>query len=474
MSSSRKSKGFHPAAPTLYLRLAGIFFLVLILSSVILFGGTFYTLYRSLNADDEQYARDRLLSYWARYQATGIEGLMDEFQAESLIFDDRPFFIRLADLENKTLFLSYPEHWESFSILEYLETKKPEELGKKLQIEDPGREFVLEVNTIKLDQDYLLQVGTSSEKREALLGLYRRNFLFFLTFVLVFGLTAGLILASRAVAPIRRLSFTLKEITTTGDLSSRLPNRNTGDEIDELSVSFNRLLDRIEGLVSRMKETLDAVAHDLRTPLTRLRGGAELALQSNDENRREGALSDALEESERILTLLTALMDISEAESGILKLHRVEMQPREALEKLVEIYSFAGADREIDIDLSGSFPATIYADPARFSQAAGNLLDNAVKFSPGKGRIVVSGKVLQDKKVFQLKISNQGPQIKESDLPRIWDRLYRGADTGVSGLGLGLSLVKAVTEAHGGSAMVENIAGETGVCFTIEFPLEHK
>ncbi len=473
MSSNRKSRKFHPTPPTLYIRLAGIFFLVLILSSIILFGGTFYTLYRSLNADDEQYARDRLLSYWARYQATGIEGLMDEFQAESLIFDDRPFFIRLADLENRTLFLSYPEHWDSFSILEYLEAKAPEDLGKKLQIEDPGREFVLEVNTIKLDQNYLLQVGTSSEKREALLALYRRNFLFFLAFVLVFGLSAGLILASRAVAPIRRLSFSLKEITSTGDLSSRLPDRNTGDEIDELSVSFNRLLDRIEGLVSRMKETLDAVAHDLRTPLTRLRGGAELALQSSNENQREEALSDALEESERILTLLTALMDISEAESGILKLHREKMHPRQVLEKLVEIYSFAGADRDIQIELSGTFPEIIYADPARFSQAAGNLLDNAVKFSPEKGQIEVSGRVLDEKNLFQLKISNQGPRISEDDLPRIWDRLYRGADTGVSGLGLGLSLVKAVTEAHGGRAAVENLP-HGGVCFSVEFPLKHR
>ena len=381
MSLNRKSRKQLFSPPTLYVRLASIFFIVLILSSTVLFGGTFLTLYRSLNQEDEQYARDRLLSYWARFQATGIEGLLDDIRAESLIFDDRPFFIRLADLQNRTLFMSYPEHWESFSILENLESRSPEDLKQKLRIRDYDRDFELEVNTVMLDQNYLLQVGTSSERRQALLSLYRRNFIFFLSFVVIFGLASGLVLASRAIAPIRRLSTALKEITSTGNLSARLPDRNTGDEIDELSGSFNGLLERIESLISRMRETLDTVAHDLRTPLTRLRGGAELALQSADPARREEALSDALEESERILTLLTALMDISEAESGILKLKRSKIDVKETLEKLIEIYSFAASERNIKINLNGRFPEKLDADPARFGQAAGNLLDNAVKFS---------------------------------------------------------------------------------------------
>ena len=474
MSSKLKNKGLLPG--NLYIRLATIFFLVMILSSGILFGGTFITLYRSLRGEDEGYIQRRLLSYWAHYQTSGLDGLVESLEAESLILDERPYFVRVATAANNTIFLSYPEHWGSFSIQKVLEEQDISDFDTLLMIQSERMDFTLEVNTIQLDQEYLVQVGMSTERREAFLGLYRRNFLLLLLLVLLFGLAAGLFLASRAIAPLKRLSAALGSIIRTGDLSARLPLRRDvprPDEMDELVDLFNRLLERIQGLISRMKETLDTVAHDLRTPLTRLRSSAELALQSTDLNRKDDALSDALEESERILTLLTAVMDISEAESGILKLNRRKIDPRESLEKLMEIYQFVASEREITLQLEGEFPEALSVDPARFNQAAGNLLDNAVKYSPPGGEITLHGSL--DRKpeshIFHLSVKNQGPPIPEEELSRIWERLYRAPGNTVPGMGLGLSLVKAVVESHGGEVSAENIP-EGGVRFSMAFPLQ--
>ena len=473
MSSKPKNRSLLPG--NLYFRLATIFFLVMIFSSGILFGGTFITLYRSLRSEDESYIQQRLLAYWAHYQTSGLEGLVGSLEAESLILDERPYFVRVATTQNETIFLSYPEHWGSFNIREVLENQEISDFDSLLTIHSELMGFTLEVNTILLDQDYLVQVGMSTERRETFLGLYRGNFLLFLSLVLLFGLAAGLFLASRAIAPLKRLSAALGSIIRTGDLSARLPLRQDirrPDEMDEMVDLFNRLLDRIQGLIGRMKETLDTVAHDLRTPLTRLRSGAELALQSKDLGQKDEALSDALEESERILTLLTAVMDISEAESGILKLNLREIDPRATLEKLMEIYQFVASEKEICLELEGEFPDLLSVDPARFNQAAGNLLDNAVKYSPPGAEITLRGSLdrKEERHIFRITVTNQGPPIPEDELGRIWERLYRAPGNTVPGMGLGLSLVKAVVEAHGGGVSAENIP-EGGVRFTMEFQL---
>jgi signal transduction histidine kinase len=470
---SSKPRGRIRILQTLYVRFALLFFLTMIFASGILFGGTFAALYRSLQKEDEVYSQRRLLSYWARYQAGGIESLVESLRVETLIYDERPFFVRVATVDNSTIFLSYPEHWESFSIPESLEALPLSEFESVITLEDDQYRFDLEVMTIALDEYVLIQLGTSSERREAFLRLFQRNFLFFLTFMLLFGLAAGLFIAWRAVTPLRRLSTALGGIIRTGNLHDRLPVRGAGDELDELGELFNRLMERIEELIARMRETLDTVAHDLRTPLTRLRGGAELALQSTDPERRESALSDALEESDHILALLTSLMDVSEAESGILKLSREPVAPEELIGQVIEIYQFVADEREIRIDLGGQFPEALEADKARFRQVTGNLLDNAVKYSPDKGRILVRGSIEKREggSFFRLCVENQGPAIAPEELPRIWDRLYRAAGNTAPGMGLGLSVVRAVIEAHGGRVEAENLSETAGVRFCISLPV---
>jgi signal transduction histidine kinase len=269
--------------------------------------------------------------------------------------------------------------------------------------------------------------------------------------------------------PIEGLIAAVRTIIATGRTDQRVPVREHRDAIDELSSLFNTMLDRITTLISGMGHALDNVAHDLRTPMTRLRGIAERALASGDPQTQREALATCLEESERILGMLDTLMDISEAETGTLRLSRTDVDVADVVREVASVYEDVAEDKQIAISRDVEDGLVVAADRDRLRQVLANLLDNAIKYTPPGGRVDIRARGAGPDAVVE--VADTGPGIAGHDLPRIWERLYRGDQSRAErGLGLGLSLVRAIVSAHGGTAEVESIPGQ-GSTFTLRLPV---
>jgi signal transduction histidine kinase len=284
--------------------------------------------------------------------------------------------------------------------------------------------------------------------------------------MLLLALLGGAFMGQRAVRPIRRLGRTMRSIIETGNVGERAPAPPARGEIAELYRLFDLTLERVEALVAGLRNTLDDVAHDVRTPLTRIRGAAEVALQDgHDADVMREALADVVEAAESASATLDAIIDVGEAEAGARRLRMEEVSVRAILDQVAGLYADVADDRHVNIVVEDPGPLVVTADRALLARVLANLIDNAVKYSPAGSTVTL--RAAEEKDWMRLEVRDTGPGIAAADLPRIWDRHFRG-DRSLSerGLGLGLSLVRAGAEAHGGQAAVESAEGQ-GATFTV-------
>ncbi len=454
---------------SLNVRLASLFSGIFLVCSMLLFIITYTLLFTSLKRQQDLEVQSRLLEFWALYQINGIDLLEEEVFIHSYIGRGESSLIRVADAKNGTLFLYVPAKWpgfdpESLESIDFTEGDKP----VRLHI-GSGREIV-EFASLRLPDNNLLQIGFSIEDRLETLMRFRRIYLIMVVPLIALSFAGGLFFSFRSLKPIHDLIRVTRAIIETGEINTRIPSKGTGDELDTLILLFNRMLQKIDTLIKGMRDALDNVAHDLRTPMTRLVGKAEMALQSSGEPRlcRE-ALSDCIKESESMLTLLNTIMDISEAETGAMRLDRKVMDLSNLLTDMVELYRYPAEEKDVSVAVNISEKLQVSIDVNRLRQVIVNLLDNAIKYTPPKGVIKIEAFCRKDRAVVRIK--NTGMGIPEDELERIWDRFYRSdRNMEAPGLGLGLSLVKAIVEAHEGSVAV-NSTPEEGTVFAFELPL---
>lgn len=461
-------KSLRQWSKTIGFRLALWYSTIFILSSVALFVLAYFFLSSSIQQKDRQIIESKLKEYGAQYQTGGMRSLQDKVTSDEQSGKRNSFFVRVRGRSGDTLFLSLPDQWGNLDLQE-IEAKTVNREGQWSRVPSRTDENALEIASAPLSDGRFLQVGKSTEGREEILESFRVVFSGIFVPMVLIGFAGGQILAVRALRPIRKLINTVRSVIETGKMDVRIPAGNTKDELDELIVLFNKMLGKIDILIKGMKEALDNVAHDLRTPMTRLRGIAEMALQSNQMSETcQDALADCVEESERVLTMMNTLMDISEAETGTLKLELQTVNISILLESVVELYRYVAEEK--NILLNKKCPQELYsaADPNRIRQVLANLLDNAVKYTPSGGRVDVEACLRGDEVTILFRDTGLG--ISQEEIPKIWDRLYRcDQSRSQRGLGLGLSLVKAIVQAHGGHVDVSSQAGN-GSTFTVFLP----
>jgi signal transduction histidine kinase len=400
------------------------------------------------------------------YRNKGLETLRKKVLEED---SEEPTLVRLVGSRGHTLILRVPKDWSGFNV-EQLE--KTEYLKSKgwtyLKSDDDKNEF--EITSQNLSDGSTLQFGQEISEREDLLKRIREVYMIAIIPILLLAYLGGIFVANRALNPIRQLIHTLRSIIASGRTDVRAPVYQTDKLNEELISLFNTMMEKIEALMKGMRNVLDNVAHDLRTPMTRLRGTAEMALQSgqNPDALRE-ALSDCTEESERILIMLNTLMDVSEAETGAMKLNLEKMNVGTLIKDIVELYGYVAEEKGVSVNTNYPQGLALNADRNWIRQVLANLLDNAIKYTPAGGRIDIEARRKEQEIIITVKDTGVG--IPNEELHKIWDRLYRGDESrSQKGLGLGLSIVKAIVRAHGGHVMVSGKPG-VGSVFTVYLPL---
>lgn len=335
--------------------------------------------------------------------------------------------------------------------------------------EIPGRPEPARVLYGIIGPGVILQVGRSLEVQSRFQSVFRQWTAAILLGMLLFSTISGWFMARQALAGVEAVTQTARRISRDA-LAERVPVENRGDEIEDLARTFNAMLDRIQALVTGMKEMNDNIAHDLRSPLTRIRGIAEVALSTGGPVREfEGAIASIIEESDRLLQMINTMLVLSEVEAGFGHRPREVVDLASMARHACELFQPLAEDRGVCLACDAPEACPFAGHPPHLERMLANLLDNAIKYTPFGGSVTVSCRTGEDGAAV-LAVRDTGVGIAEEDKPHIFDRFYRSDPSrSREGVGLGLSLCRAVARAHGGDIAVESSPGR-GSAFIVRLP----
>lgn len=396
------------------------------------------------------------------YEREGRAGLVQAISERSADPDDKDAIYLLADANLKPLAgnlslwpteTAVDGQWVQFSI-------DKDENGD-------ATAHTVRARVYRLYGNELLLIGRDIHERHAVQERITVALGWGLAMTLVLGLTGGLLMSRYMLRRVDAITQTSRMIVE-GTFSRRMPVRGTGDEFDRLSENLNQMLDQIEHLMTSMRMVTDSIAHDLRSPLTHLKGRIELALRgAPDAAAYRSALLHAVAETDRILSVFNALIEMARAESGIGRAELASIDLAAVAADVVDLYEPVAEERGLAMNADIAEGAVMLGNRHLLALATANLIDNAIKYTQPGGAIDVS--VQSDPNAIRLMVSDNGPGIPTADRSRVLERFVRvGADPSIPGSGLGLSLVAAVARLH--RATLELGDNAPGLRVTIVFP----
>jgi signal transduction histidine kinase len=445
-------------------RLLAIYLLVFILSVAALLAYIYYNTVGLLERQTEATITAEVLGLAEQYRQRGLPGLVDVVNRRSLD-SDNTFYV-LTDASHKRVAgddIQVPatvlgdQTWSDFPVL----------TGKG-QVKAPQ---TVHSYHVELAGGFDLLVGNDISELLTFRSLINKSTYWAIGLAVILGLGGGYFLSRNFLRRIEAITDS-SQLIMSGDLSRRMPRSGSNDELDQLSASLNDMLSQIERLVLGMKEVSSNVAHDLRTPLTRMRARVEAALRHDNAQEHEAALHQTIEECDKLLRTFNALLSIAQAESGQMRQGLQLLDLDETLNDVVELYEPLAEDAGGSLRLHSSSGLRIRGDRQLLAQVLNNLIDNAMKYGEGldgkPAEIEVKGYIAGA--WVMIEVSDHGVGINNEDRERVFGRFVRLDESrSKPGNGLGLSLVASVMTLHDG--LIELKDNEPGLRVFLRLPL---
>ena len=413
-----------------------------------------------LRADTEKYA--------ALLKESGLEAVKSVITEEVETGNPQEDFYRIFNFKGDILTTTNMSSWGDVDRQGILLKMQNEGLSYLTQtLAMAGRDDKARMITAIIAPDIVLQIGESLEEIDEYMDIFFQLFSILVISFIIVSSGIGWLLAKRATVDMQEVAETAEEISN-GVYDRRVQIKGRVIEIERLGASFNRMLDRIQSLLKSMKEINDNIAHDLRSPLARIRGIAEMSLlkEKSIDTYRDMAAS-TIEECDTLIAMINTMLDITEAEAGVNGAEKEEFELTALIQEACELFRPLAEEKKINLktDLPGSLNMT--SDRKKMQRIVTNLLENAIKYTPENGTVAVSAAAHDGE--IRINFKDTGVGISENDLPHIFDRFYRcDRSRSQGGVGLGLSLVKAYTESMSGTIHVESTLNQ-GSRFALSF-----
>jgi hypothetical protein len=376
-----------------------------------------------------------------QYQRLGLPGLIDAITGRSVRGEQGLYVLASND---RRVIAGNLDAWPQVSPVSNgsVEFSYERRIGATPQLRSARGKVLM------LTQGFYLLVARDVDERRALENLFETALFWGAGLMIVLGLAGGLLISRNFLARLDVINRTSRQIMG-GDLARRVPVTRAGDEFDDLSGHLNRMLDRIERLLHGMREVSDNVAHDLRSPLNRLRNRLELAaMRQPPDSDTARDIEAAVQETDRLIGTFNALLLIAEAEAGSVRETMQDFSLSEVIEGVCELYGPLAEEKRLRFTVrKPAAGAIVHGNRNLISQALANLVDNAIKYTPSGGTILVALENGED--TASVVVADNGPGIPEEDRARVTERFVRLESSRNSpGTGLGLSLVAAVARLH--------------------------
>jgi heavy metal sensor kinase len=399
----------------------------------------------------------------------GLEKVRLEMLDEAAMENPENIFLQLYRTNGKLLISTDSTTWGDLQI-DSAKLKMLRHGGSPMLVtkEIPAKKHKARVVIGYISPSMIMQIGKSLQDNEEFIDIFRKLLLMLLLPVFMLATLMGWLMAKKALLGVEEVAQTAEEIAG-GAYDKRVSVNKKTIEIDRLADAFNRMVDRLQALIRGMREMTDNFAHDLRSPLTRIRGIAEMTLMKNstDGEFREMAVN-TIEECDNLILMINTMLDITETESGAARMQMTTVDLNELIQEACGLFDNIAREKGISLTSRLADQAIIKGDRAKLQRLITNLLENAIKYTPPSGKVIISVERQDDQLI--MRFEDTGIGIPPEELPRVFERFYRcDKSRSESGIGLGLNLAKAIAEAFSGTIAVDSTPMR-GSVFTVTLP----